>query len=739
MNQPDHTAGGRPLGVADAWAALIGALGWTLAMVGLQPTPFAGVDFPRFFEPYAVFFRDCLLRGELPWWNPYASLGRPFLADLQSASFYPSTYLSVVFGVHGGWMLATVAHGMLALLGFTRLMRANGVTRLVAWGGGVVFLFSAPLLARMQAGQVNLVYGLCYLPLILSLAGQLAVQPSRRGWVGLTVTCALQLLCSHPQAFWLSAVGAGIYVTGLLSQPPWGAALRAWVRKLGGQALAGVGALALLGFVMVPFAELIGQSNRAVSSLGFSAKFAMTPGQWLSLVAVPDGFFPVNWEYNVRVGAVGLSGGLVALLQWRTPILRGAALMVLLGVVIAVGESTPLFASLYQALPGLASFRIPARAGVLVVLGLIMAASVLAGGSSAGRVGRGTVLLVSGGLAACGVYYYTQRMQESAAAGWLFGLLAWVAAALAGWWWWLGRDPEERSVRGRGLRLVLPAVVAAELCAAIWGFKHQPGFPAEFPVESVVVAAIRAHGLDRQVAPVRVCLPAELMRENSGMLHRYATLTGFESLSLGRVWGYLHRTVGADPNHPYNSTPDGRIYDQAARLGAFNLMVTLPAGSSVLAIAPAGDPRAYLATRITVVPDYPAAIARMIAGHPFHEDALVEQRDAAGLTVGPVTGPGTVTIQRFTLNSIDLAVDSPGDALLVVAEAWYPGWRASINGRSVACLPVNGWMRGVPVPAGQANVRLTYHQNGFAAGSILSLLTGLWLVWLWRSGMERAG
>jgi hypothetical protein len=255
----------------------------------------------------------------------------------------------------------------------------------------------------------------------------------------------------------------------------------------------------------------------------------------------------------------------------------------------------------------------------------------------------------------------------------------------------------------------------------------------------VVVAAIRARGLDRQVAPVRVCLPAELIRENSGMLHRYATLTGFESLSLGRVWGYLHRAVGADPNHPYNSTPDGRIYDQAARLGAFNLMVTLPSGSSVLAIAPAGDPRAYLATRITVVPDYPAAVARMTAGHPFHEDALVEQRYAAGLTVGPATGPGTVTIQRFTLNSIDLAVDSPGEAMLVVAEAWYPGWRASLNGRSVACLPVNGWMRGVPVPAGQTNVRLTYHQNGFAAGSVISLLTGLWLVWLWRSGMKRAG
>ena len=524
----------------------------------------------------------------------------------------------------------------------------------------------------------------------------------------------------------------------MLAQPPWGAALRAWGRTLAGLALAGVVGLALLGFVVVPFAELIGESNRAVSSLAFSAKFAMAADQWISLIATPDGFFPINWEYNVHVGAVALIGGLVALLQWRTPILRGAALMVLLGAVIAVGESTPLFGGLYHALPGLASFRIPARAGVLVVLGLIMGAVVLAGTRPAGRPGRGSVLLAGAVLAAWGGYYYGQRMQESAAAGWLIGQLAWVAAALAGWWWWLGRGPDERATLGWGPRLVLPGVVAAELCAAAWGFKHQPGFPAEFPVESVVVAAIQARGLDREVAPVRVCLPAELMRENSGMLHRYATLTGFESLSLGRVWDYLHRAVGADPNHPYNSAPDGRIYEQAARLGAFNLRVTLPAESSVLAIAPESDPRAYLAARITVVPDYQAAIARMIAGHPFHEDALVEQRDSAGLAVGPVAGRGTATIQRFTLNSIDLAIDSPGAALLVVAEAWYPGWRASVDGRSVACLPVNGCMRGVPVPGGRSQVQLKYHQNGFATGSIISLLTGLWLVWLWRSGMKKA-
>jgi len=66
----------------------------------------------------------------------------------------------------------------------------------------------------------------------------------------------------------------------------------------------------------------------------------------------------------------------------------------------------------------------------------------------------------------------------------------------------------------------------------------------------------------------------------------------------------------------------------------------------------------------------------------------------------PSADARTATITHFTLNSLEVAVDSPGAALLVVAEAWYPGWHATIAGRDVACLPVNGWMRGVPVPAG---------------------------------------
>jgi len=37
--------------------------------------------------PYLTYYRDSLAAGEFPFWNPYASLGRPFAADPQALVF----------------------------------------------------------------------------------------------------------------------------------------------------------------------------------------------------------------------------------------------------------------------------------------------------------------------------------------------------------------------------------------------------------------------------------------------------------------------------------------------------------------------------------------------------------------------------------------------------------------------------------------------------------------------------
>jgi tetratricopeptide (TPR) repeat protein len=66
-------------------------------------------------------------------------------------------------------------------------------------------------------------------------------------------------------------------------------------------------------------------------------------------------------------------------------------------------------------------------------------------------------------------------------------------------------------------------------------------------------------------------------------------------------------------------------------------------------------------------------------------------------------------------------VEAKEKALLVLEEAWYPGWRAEIDGRAVVCVAANIWMRAVPVPAGRHQVRLYFHQNYLLPGLLISL------------------
>ena len=77
----------------------------------------------------------------------------------------------------------------------------------------------------------------------------------------------------------------------------------------------------------------------------------------------------------------------------------------------------------------------------------------------------------------------------------------------------------------------------------------------------------------------------------------------------------------------------------------------------------------------------------------------------------PVVGP-----ERLSL-SVDLA--APG--ILVVNEALYPGWTATIDGRPAELLAANVLMRGVAVDAGPHSIEMRYEPPHYRAGAALSL------------------
>ena len=103
---------------------------------------------------------------------------------------------------------------------------------------------------------------------------------------------------------------------------------------------------------------------------------------------------------------------------------------------------------------------------------------------------------------------------------------------------------------------------------------------------------------------------------------------------------------------------------------------------------------------------------------------------------------GTVRIVSETSDRTVFSVSgAPAGRLLVAPIAWFPGWRARIDGRPTPLLRVNHAMMGVQLPGGDVEVELRFLPRSFLLGLAISALA--WLAVLgavgvvWRRGRKR--
>jgi hypothetical protein len=146
-------------------------------------------------------------------------------------------------------------------------------------------------------------------------------------------------------------------------------------------------------------------------------------------------------------------------------------------------------------------------------------------------------------------------------------------------------------------------------------------------------------------------------------------------------------------------------------------------------------PRAWCVNHIVQVspPEALSAIraGRLPDGGEFDptKSALVESGSLAGLNEGVAGGAGKVVIDRNPGQNRYL-VRSTTPCMLVISEVYYPWWRASIDEKPVALVPVNHTMLGVIVPPGSHVVRLwiapvSVWTGGAVSGTALLLWAAL--------------
>ncbi len=141
-------------------------------------------------------------------------------------------------------------------------------------------------------------------------------------------------------------------------------------------------------------------------------------------------------------------------------------------------------------------------------------------------------------------------------------------------------------------------------------------------------------------------------------------------------------------------------------------------------------PRAYIVTQ-TLAADSPRQAVELL------QTALADPAGSGALTVAEglpaLTGTGsagsgagapsgTVEIVDYTAEQVTLRTSSAAPGLLVLADAYYPGWRAAVDGQETPIYPTNVLFRGVPLPAGEHTVVFTFAPSHWRLALALALL-----------------
>ena len=324
------------------------------------------------YFPWRHFAATQLRAGHIPLWNPYQFGGTPFVANAQSAVFYPLNLPFWVFDTAYAFGVSALLGSVVALAGTFLLARRWGQSRAAAILSATAFAFCGFL--SSWALLPTLFQTACWLPLCLYFyEGAVENERPTRWTLGLVAGLTCALLAGHAQVFFYILLALALR--------------QAFLKRTWRGLAVGVGtlvfALCLGALQLLPTLELAKNSSRVAAgapTMGgwdFITKRALAPNELASL-ALPSA---LNWgTLSENFGYVGVGVCLLALFSvpgllgaksGRRPRFYASALL-LFGLLYAL--ATPFAKIIFFTVPGVAAMGGTGRALVLWSLGAALCA-----------------------------------------------------------------------------------------------------------------------------------------------------------------------------------------------------------------------------------------------------------------------------------------------------------------------------------------------------------------------------
>ncbi|MEE2672168.1 MAG: YfhO family protein [Myxococcota bacterium] len=746
----------RPAATGAAGTLLVLGMAWRRFLDGSH-SPFSG-DVEQYHYPVTLELARAWSDGRLPLWTDRVYLGFPFFADPQTAAWYPGTLLVVALGPHFGYIAFLFVHSVLAAAGATGLARSHGCAWPTAWVSGLIVSLSGYFAHEIR--HPGLFAILAWVPTWLWATHRIFSKPTPARVALAAVPVAMMIFAGTLQVLFGAVIVYAFYVAGLGLDARRERGGRNALRAVAASLAAPLLGLCVAAVVALPTLAHFPHTARALGmTYAFGSMGSVPPLQLLSTFfesapVLLGGAADLD-ATSLYLGALTLPLALVALLGVRRILPVALTLCLIAIAVIAMGEHGSLHPLLYS--------WMPEALGILRGMGRAL--------------GPGTVcvaLLAGLGLQRLGDP--TSGLQR------VFGALLLIAAAAHGLILWGAREPLAFESLGGIL------VLAAALCLWIASQRRpgilQPGLAALVvldlftlgPLGDVLEAAPPppSHEHVAGSMPVLADLDAGLY----GNPEERMLLLGFGPRNLPLMLGpdgvggynplvtlrYLDFVSLLENRRLFDRRPlnrfvhleqpqqlDAALVDAAAirfvispaplQFEGLRLLEQYPKHplrqyNPYLYENPDALPRAYLAYR-TQLARHNADLERLVTSRFDGHSVTVVEAEAEPLDGPAEIAPVEMIRERPEVLRFEVAPEH--SAVLVVADAWYPGWKAWVDGNESPVLRVNGFFRGVALPAGARQVEMRFEPWSFRVGAFVSIAAAVLLAALlaWRSAAPR--
>lgn len=702
------------------------------AQVQAQWNPLLWDGIAQFYPWRAHYSRTVIADGCLPLWNPYQFCGTPFMANAQTAVFYPLSLLFVLFDPARAFGMSAMIHLFLAAVFAFMLGRALGMGRFGATVAGVTFAFSAFMVVWLELP--TLVNVATWLPLALYLILRSWHNTGALGAVFAGVALGMAVLAGHLQIASYVMMAAALWWVWLVVSRVRVDGRGAFWRGLYLAAICFVVAFLVASPQLLPTLDFAGNSHRvrAVTGEGYLAYVrGAIPLRQLITLFVPGflgnpagrggyigGSAADYMEYALYIGIMPLLLAIFgALFAIRQRLAGFFVTLAMLSFLLAVG--TPLNWPIYRFVPGTSALGGPNRTIVL----FCFAAAMLAG---------------------YGAHWFAELAREEYRA--TRRKLGWRALAVGG------------AVFAAILiacqfisSASLDALGVSSALVARAAFGQYISFGAMVAASLVVLALYTAGVLQKPLfaALTLLVIVADLFSLGFGFnpscsldqVYRDTPLTDWlrTSAPQGRI-------MPINPSWSLTSTPDVILPPNAATVYGicdtqgydslfYKSYKEFVDGRLGLDSSPRENGNMLLMRRY--VTDWPKGMADyVLSGRPMQDAGLKQVHASDGVFVYHRTGaPGvgsylvpsskgkdsTWVVSR-SANQVKVVAETDQPARLVLTEAYYPGWKAFVDVQERPVELADGVFRSVNIEPGDQSVTFRFEPDSYVVGLFLGLI-----------------